>query len=133
MRNLSVTIGTAAGDDKRISLDIRKTLVPDAELERVIDGHDAVVLPYRRILNSGAALHSLTRNKPILAPRLGSLPELQQMVGSDWVHLYEGEISAQNIEDFLAAVCTLTAPRPNLSTFDWQKVGSDVTNFLQSL
>ena len=63
----------------------------------MIDANDAVVLPYRNILNSGVALHSLARNKPILAPRTGSLPELQQTVGGDWVHLFDGDISAEGL------------------------------------
>jgi beta-1,4-mannosyltransferase len=126
-------IRAAAGDDRRISLDIRHAFVSDEELERVIDANDAVVLPYRNILNSGVALHSLARNKPILAPRIGSLPELQQTVGGDWVHLFDGDISAEGLETFFAALATCTAPRPDLSPFDWHRIGSDVTRFLQSL
>lgn len=126
-------IRAAAGDDARISLDIRHDFVPDDELERVIDAHDAVVLPYRNILNSGVALHSLARNKPVLAPRMGSLPELQEMVGNEWVHLFDGDISADGLETFLAALDTCRAPRPDLSRFDWERIGSDVTRFLKSL
>ncbi|TIX82169.1 MAG: hypothetical protein E5V24_21020 [Mesorhizobium sp.] len=126
-------IRTAAGDDKRIKLDIRREFVPDDELERVIDSHDAVVLPYRNILNSGVALHSLGRNKPLLAPRIGSLPELQEVVGAEWVHLFDGEISAATLESFLAALRKSTSPRPDLSPFEWTRVGSDVTRFLKSL
>jgi beta-1,4-mannosyltransferase len=126
-------IRAAAGDDRRISLDIRHAFVADEELERVIDANDAVVLPYRNILNSGVALHSLARNKPILAPRIGSLPELQQTVGGDWVHLFDGDISAESLEAFFAALATCTARRPDLSPFDWHRIGSDVTKFLQSL
>jgi hypothetical protein len=92
-----------------------------------------VVLPYRKILNSGAALHALARNKPVLAPRTGSLPELQQEVGEEWVRLFDGEIAREHIEAFLAALPLLTAPRPDLSAFEWTKVGADVTQFLHSL
>ena len=130
---LECKIRAAAGGDKRISLDIRRDFVPDDELERVIDAHDAVILPYRNILNSGVALHSLARNKPLLAPRIGSLPELQEMVGSEWVHLFDGDISADGLETFLAALDSCRAPRPDLSPFDWKRVGSDVTRFLKSL
>lgn len=126
-------IRAAAGDDGRIDLDIRHAVVPDDELERVVDAHDAVILPYRSILNSGAALHSLSRNKPVLAPRIGSLPELQKMVGGEWVHLFDGDISANRLETFLAALDTCRAPRPDLSPFDWDRIGSDVTRFLKSL
>jgi beta-1,4-mannosyltransferase len=131
--DLARRIRAAAGDDRRIRLDLRREFVPDDELERVIDAHDAVVLPYRNILNSGVALHSLGRNKPLLAPRIGSLPELQEMVGADWVHLFDGEISSASLESFLAALSTAAAPHPDLSPFDWDRVGAGVTRFLKSL
>jgi glycosyltransferase involved in cell wall biosynthesis len=130
---LKARIQAAAGGDERIVLDIREAIVPDDELERVIDEHDAVVLPYRHILNSGVALHALGRNRPILAPAIGSLPELREMVGAEWVSLFEGDISAEAIEGFLAALAGLDSPRPDLQAFAWERVGSDVTRFLQTL
>ncbi|MGN6584985.1 MAG: hypothetical protein ACTHJV_14905 [Rhizobiaceae bacterium] len=130
---LKERIYAAAAGDPRITLDLRDSFVPDDELEQTIDAHDAVVLPYRNILNSGVALHALGRNKPILAPAIGSLPELQAMIGSDWVHLFEGEISTSTLEGFFADLERCTAPRPDLGAFDWQRVGADVTCFLRSL
>ena len=130
---LKERIRAAAAGDPRIKLDMRDTFVPDEELEHAIDAHDAVVLPYRNILNSGVALHALGRNKPILAPAIGSLPELQAMVGSDWVHLFAGEITAATLESFFDDLKLCAAPRPDLSAFDWERVGADVTRFLQSL
>jgi glycosyltransferase involved in cell wall biosynthesis len=126
-------IREAAGEDMRVDLDIRNGFVPDEELERTIDAHDAVVLPYRNILNSGVALHALGRNKPILAPRIGSLPELQQEVGEEWVHLFDGEITADHITRFFTALDACKGPSPDLSAYEWQRVGSDVTGFLQTL
>jgi beta-1,4-mannosyltransferase len=131
--DLERRIRAAKGDDGRITLDIRKEFVPDSELERAIDESDAIVLPYRNILNSGVALHALGRNKPILAPAIGSLPELQAMVGAEWVSLFNGDISAEAIERFLDALAKLDAPRPDLSDFAWERVGSDVTRFLALL
>jgi glycosyltransferase involved in cell wall biosynthesis len=126
-------IRAAAGDDPRIILDIRKEFVPGDELERAIDASDAVILPYRRILNSAVALHALARNRPILAPAIGSLPELQGQVGRQWVHLFDGEISTASIEAFMAALATCNEPRPDLARFDWRQIGADVTRFLQGL
>jgi glycosyltransferase involved in cell wall biosynthesis len=131
--DLECRIRAAAGEDMRIDLDIRNGFVPDEELERVIDAHDAVVLPYRNILNSGVALHALGRNKPILAPRIGSLPELQREVGEEWVHLFDGEITADHITRFLAGLDACTSPAPDLSAFEWRRIGNDVTSFLLSL
>lgn len=131
--DLACRLHAAVGDDPRIRIDLRDAPVADDELERIIDAHDAVVLPYRRILNSGVALHSLGRNKPILAPTIGSLPELRDAVGNDWVHLFDEDISAERIEAFLADIARIDRPAPDLSPFDWSRVGADVTAFLRAL
>jgi glycosyltransferase involved in cell wall biosynthesis len=130
---LESRIREAAGEDMRVDLDIRNGFVPDEELERTIDTHDAVVLPYRNILNSGVALHALGRNKPILAPRIGSLPELQHQVGEEWVHLFDGEITADHITRFLTGLDACKSPSPDLTAYEWQRVGNDVTGFLRTL
>jgi glycosyltransferase involved in cell wall biosynthesis len=130
---LESRIREAAGEDMRVDLDIRNGFVPDEELERTIDAHDAVVLPYRNILNSGVALHALGRNKPILAPKIGSLPELQQEVGEEWVHLFDGEITADHITRFLTGLDACKSPSPDLTAYEWQRVGNDVTGFLRTL
>ena len=65
------------------------------ELAEAIDRCDGIVLPYKRIPNSGAVIHALSRYRPVLAPRLGSLMEVQEEVGSEWLGLYDGELSAE--------------------------------------
>lgn len=130
---LAERIRAQAGDDPRIRIDLRRDHIPDAELEAEIDAHDGVVLPYRRILNSGVALHALGRNKPILAPAMGSLPELRDAAGHQWVQLFDGEISAEKIDRFLAGIAGIAHPAPDLSAFAWDRIGSEVSNFLARL
>ncbi|WP_157961548.1 glycosyltransferase [Acuticoccus kandeliae] len=129
---LAAEIKAAAGEDPRIRIDIRDAFIGEDELERVVDAHDLVVLPYRNILNSGVALHALGRNKPILAPRIGSLPELQWEVGADWVRLFDGEISTEALEACLAAPLPGT-PAPDLADFAWPKIGAEISAFLAAL
>ena len=130
---LTRAVVAAAAEDPRIRLDIRDDFIADAELEAIVDAHDAVVLPYRNVLNSGVALHALGRNKPILAPRVGSLPELQDTVGADWVHLFDGEIEASAIDAFFADLGGRALTAPDLSPFEWSRVGNDVSRFLGEL
>ena len=130
---LEAAIRAKANGDGRIKLDIRREFVPEDELEATIDACDAVILPYRNILNSGAALHALSRNKPVLAPRIGGLPQLQGSVGEEWVRLFDGEITSTVISDFLGTLRQGTSTSPDLSLFSWEKIGSDVTQFLSSL
>ncbi len=131
--SLKDEIVAAAGGDPRITLDLRTEHIPDDELEHLIDTHDAVVLPYDRILNSGVAFHALCRNKPILAPAIGSLPELRDAVGPQWVHLFEGPLDAAHLESFVRDLPGLNAPAPDMSRFAWDRIGRDVGNFLRSL
>lgn len=116
-----------------VRIDLRDAPFSDPELERRIDAAHGVVLPYREILNSGAALHALSRNRPVLAPALGSLPELQRTVGSKWVHLYDGALNAERIADFCAAIRSLKEERPNLEAYEWPRVVRDLREFFAKL
>lgn len=96
----------------------------DQEVEQRIDASDAVVLPYRAILNSGSALLALSRNRPVLAPRLGALEELASEVGEGWLHLYDGALTREVLDDFLTWLHHRgRRPEPNLSGRDWRDVG----------
>ena len=123
-----------AAQSSNIVLDLRDSVLPDAEIEAAIDAADGIVLPYRAILNSGAALFALSRARPILAPRMGSLPELQAIVGDDWVRLCDGEIDAAALRDFAAWLrSTPRSGAPILSALDWSLVGRDVASLVDQL
>jgi glycosyltransferase involved in cell wall biosynthesis len=49
--------------------------VPDDRVQYYLNAADVLALPYRRILNSGAVRLGLTYGLPVVAPRLGCLPE----------------------------------------------------------
>ena len=62
--------------DPRIRLFLRH--VPDAEVQVFLNAADLLVLPYRNVLTSGAAMLALSFGRAIVAPRLGCLPELER-------------------------------------------------------
>lgn len=129
-RFLSELAATAPG----VTLDIRDTFLPQADLESAIDASDGVVLPYRKILNSGAALFALSRNRPVLAPRLGTLPELHDEIGPDWVHLYSGDdIVPDDLLAFAATLRQAKAKVADLSRYEWDEVGGSIGAFLDQL
>jgi glycosyltransferase involved in cell wall biosynthesis len=117
----------------RVTIDFRPEILPLLEIESAIDRCDGIVLPYRDILNSGSALHALSRNRPILAPRLGSLPDLQRDVGPDWVHLYEGELKASHLSDFVDHLRNRTSQICDLSLYDWSLIGPQWCQFLRTV
>jgi beta-1,4-mannosyltransferase len=56
--------------------------VADEVISRFFSAADVAVLPYRKILNSGSAILAMSFGKPVIAPRLGSLPEILGNAGT---------------------------------------------------
>jgi len=52
--------------------------VPDAEVQVYMNAADLIVLPYREVLTSGAAMLAFSFGRGIVAPRLGCLAELER-------------------------------------------------------
>lgn len=104
------------------------------DLQYYFNACDVIVLPYQKILNSGAALLALSFNKPVVLPRSEVLTELQEQVGDDWVYLYEGEFN----EDVLEKACLWTKQGPGtqiapLDEFEWPLLAEKTTTFFQTL
>lgn len=117
-----------------LHFDLRSDPLEEIELERLVDVSDAVILPYRHILNSGTALFALSRNRPVIAPALGGFAELRDTVGEQWVYLYDGDLTGSVLRDATAWV--RAADRPpvcDLGQHDWAVVGPEVVRFAESL
>ncbi len=133
-RSLCATIEASAHNASHIHLDFRNNTISDAELEAIVDSADAVVLPYKNILNSGSALLALSRNRPVLAPRMGSFPELQEKVGTEWVYLYDGDFNQQVLLDFMKWIQeSKRAEIAPLDAYEWSHVGRELRQFIESL
>lgn len=114
-----------------ISINIKMEQISQLDIETAIDHCHGVVLPYRDILNSGSALFALSRNRPILAPRIGSLPELQQDLGKNWVHLYDGNLTAEILGNFARQLTYQPmSDGPDLSLYEWPLIGRQIASFI---
>lgn len=91
----------AAGSD-RVRLDLR--FVPDEEMPTVLGAADLVALPYDDIMHSGSALLALSFDRPVLVPEAGAMRELRADVGPEWVHTYDGSLTAAALEGALQEV-----------------------------
>jgi beta-1,4-mannosyltransferase len=111
--------GAAAGDERVI---LHLSHVPDGEVQRYLRAADVVMLPYRAVLNSGAALLALSFDRPIVAPSLGSFRELVGAVGEEWVRTYEGDLSDQVVED--ALVRPVPSGRAPLAELEWDRLAA---------
>jgi beta-1,4-mannosyltransferase len=119
-----------AGDHPNIHCLLR--WMKDGELIALLDLSDAAVLPYREVTNSGAAVLALSAQRPILGPNMGSLPELQQLAGPDWVRLYDGRISRAHI---MEALTWMRAPRGplNMQPFSWEAIAAETIGFYRAV
>ncbi|GGO66950.1 GDP-mannose:glycolipid 4-beta-D-mannosyltransferase [Microbacterium nanhaiense] len=104
--------------DSRISLDLR--FIPDNELASHIARAEVVILPYREVHNSGAALLALSMNRPVLMRRSDSTLLLQAEFGAEWVILFDGILTHEVIERTVSAIrATPRSPRADMSSREW--------------
>jgi beta-1,4-mannosyltransferase len=133
-RSIVEALLVRAAQAPHITLDLWNTPVEEAKFEAIVDSADAIVLPYRNVLNSGTALFALSRNRPVLAPNIGSLPELRETVGSNWLYLYHGEFSQSVLIDFIAWMRrTKRGQVAPLDSFAWSRIGRDLGEFIESI
>jgi glycosyltransferase involved in cell wall biosynthesis len=98
--------------------------VADEDLQRYFRAADLAVFPYRDILNSGSALMALSFDVPVLVPALGSMPELREQVGSDWVMTYSGDVTADVLREARAWVGgSARAEEAPLGRLEWAELG----------
>jgi len=114
---LGVTLEAAAAGDPRI------VFVPgpldDQALAQVIRASDHVVLPYRRVLNSGSAMLALTLGRPVLLPRTPTFEELGRRAGPGWVNFSDGDLSP---EDLVALPFSEPPASVDLTWCSWDRI-----------
>ena len=119
---LSREIAGLAGDDDRISLDLR--FLTEEEFAAAVTAAEGVVLPYRFMHNSGTTLAALSLERPVLVPRTEVNEALSAEVGPGWIVMFEGELSTRDLDAFLeTSRAERTAPAPDLSARTWESVG----------
>jgi glycosyltransferase involved in cell wall biosynthesis len=95
------------------------------DMQKYLRAADLVVLPYIEILNSGSAILALSFDRPILVPARGALAELRDLVGPDWVALYEGSLTEEIVRNAVQwtkarpVSCDARAP---LDALDWDRI-----------
>jgi beta-1,4-mannosyltransferase len=113
------SIVAAASDDTRVTLILER--VDDNAFQVLFAAADVVILPYRNVLNSGSAILALSFDRPVILPAVGSLIDLRDDVGPDWVRLYDGPLTDRVIENGLRDLRP-SGPAP-LDSLSWDRVG----------
>lgn len=101
--------------------------LPEERLDALLAAADLVVLAHRKLNNSGVAIKALSSGRRILAPALGAMPELAEIVGPDWVTCFD-----RIDRDTLARAAALPAATgaPDLSAFEPEAVATRLLEIL---
>jgi glycosyltransferase involved in cell wall biosynthesis len=122
--DLDAALRRAAGDLPQVSLEL--THLSDERLVQVVAAAELVVLPYREMHNSGAALLALSMDRPVLVPDNEVTGQLAEEVGPGWVLRYDGELSADRLVAALEEARRLPpGARPDLGRREWATAGRD--------
>ncbi|MFF8189257.1 glycosyltransferase [Microbacterium sp. NPDC016588] len=117
-------------------LDFRGELIEYEELVGEITRSSFVVLPYRRMYNSGAALLALSCGTPILVPTSQTMEDLRAESGEEWVMTYDGDLTADILDAALARFSTTASERESRSALplrSWSEVGEQYAELYRSL
>ncbi|QNI33068.1 glycosyltransferase family 4 protein [Alloacidobacterium dinghuense] len=129
---LGAAIAKEGARDSRVRLEL--AYIDPALVGKYFGAADLVVLPYRHILNSGAALLALSFNRPVLVPDLGAMSELTVDFGDDWIRTFSGEIDAAKLESALEWAGRrrpLECPMPQ--EYLWETIRSQTLSFYRQV
>ena len=102
--------------------------VPDEAIQVYMNAADAVVLPYRHLLSSGAALLAMSFGKPCVGPAMGCLADVLDESGAflydpeSETGLLEGMRRAIDVRDTLAQMGEYN--RQKASQWTWQRAAA---------
>lgn len=114
-------VTAVAQGDPRVYLNLRH--IRDSEIPVFLGAADLVVTPFADVLNSGSVMLALSLNRPVLAPRLGALPDLARVVGERWLQLYDGTLEAGTLARAGKAVAAFGPEEAvDLSSHDWPEI-----------
>jgi len=109
--------------DGRILLELG--FIAQEELNTALAAATLVVLPYRRLFNSGAALMALSAARPVLAPGTGMIADLRAEIGAEWIRCIQEPLDgAQLIATAEATGGLGEEATPDLSLFTPEAVGA---------
>lgn len=115
---LRAELEAAAALDPQIHLHLGR--LPPDELAAAVAAATVVVLPYRKVLNSGSVLLALSLDRPILVPETATFREIRDEVGEDWIRFFSGP--CLGAADLRNALTTTVRGRPDLTLYEWDVI-----------
>lgn len=114
-------------------LEMRLERLTDAELFREVSEAEIVVLPYRRVENSGSLLLALSLGTPVVTTASNAASELQTETGEEWIQLID-TVTPQTLQRAVDKLrSTRRAPSPELEKFSWVGIATETVSFYTSV
>lgn len=116
--------------------ELRLGYIPDSELHVYFSAASAAVFPFQRVLNSGSIILAMSYDLPVVAPRLGAIPEV---VGGADALLYAADDPQGLLQAMLASTqldlgALARAIRQACDRLDWGAIGAQtVAAYYQAL
>ncbi|WP_022878275.1 glycosyltransferase [Microbacterium sp. B19] len=110
---------------ERDTIVIRDEFLSDDDMVALIQSAHLVVLPYPEIYNSGVLFLALSVGRPVLVRRGPISLALREEFGAEWVRLFEGELTADDVREALAPVDGVDTREawPPMTGRDWLTIG----------
>lgn len=106
----------ARGESKNII--ILPYAVSHSKLADIVSSSDASIFNFKSIFNSGSVMTSLSLETPVIVPEAGSLREIANFTGPDWMHFFGGSLSPEILQNVAAKLRNRCLQKPDLSIFD---------------
>ena len=125
-------VQAAASQDARVHSVLE--FIPDERVQVYFQAADVVILPQRSFLNSGSALLSLSFDCPVLAAKKGSIVDLRNRFGWEWVQLFNPPVQSADVAR--AIEWGSETPRPARAPLDdlaWTPIARQTLDFFERL
>lgn len=109
---------------------VLQSFFPEADLASLFSMPDLVILPFKKILNSGSVMLALSFGKPVLVPAMGSIIEVQKIVGAKAICTYS-QLTTEAIS--MAFNSAQPPQRKDLDTFSLEVVGKMYQDFFSKI
>lgn len=119
--------------DNRSDIILKDSFIADEDLQIYLNSCDVIVTPYSNILNSGSVFLNLSFNKPTLAPKKGVFKELAEEFGTDYIILYDNDLSSEDLSYCMDKENKKFDRKIDLSELSPIKIAEQTLNFYKSL
>lgn len=110
---------------------IEDSWLSNERMAELLAAADLVVYPYDQILNSGSVVLPLEFGTRVVAPGMGSIPEMASAVGEGWITTYEGDLDAEVLRR--AILAGRPPAGPDLRALEWEAIAPTTLDFMRSL